>query len=476
MSEAALAVREGRVSPLELVDGCLERIDRYEDRLKAWVRVDREGARELARVRGEEARQGQFRGPLHGVPIGIKDIIDVVGWPTKAGSLLREGHLAPTDAPVVAGLREAGAIILGKTVTVEFACFDPSPSRNPWSPTLSHTPGGSSSGSAVAVAMGMCLGALGTQTGGSLVRPSTYCGVATCKATFGRVSRDGVVPVSYHFDHVGPIARRVADLALMLRALPTGSDFCPPGRAPEPAAGNGQPARPPRLRLLGGYFHDTADAAIRELTAGAVDRLRQAGAQVEEVPKPMDFSTVRKPMHWTIMAVEAAAVHRAAFAEHRDAFGPMLREFLDEGLSYSAVTYAELLARLRAYRRRVVRLLDGADALLVPSTHTTAPPTLTTTGTSEFQAPWSAAGLPVVSIPCGVASDGMPGAVQLVGRYHGESDLLAAAGWCEQAIGFDRLAPLWTEQAEKIPAMDGLAGPKSQRRPKISSPATNRLG
>jgi len=448
LSEAAAAVRQGHTSPLELVDACLAQIDRFDARLHAWVLVDREGARREAIRLGEEAEQGQFRGPLHGVPVGIKDIVDVAGWPTRAGSPLREGHVAAADAPVVAALRRAGAIVLGKTVTVEFACFDPSPTRNPWSPDLTHTPGGSSSGSAVAVAMGMCLGAIGTQTGGSLVRPSTYCGIATCKATFGRVSREGVVPVSYHFDHVGPMARRVADLALMLDCLPRSDDFSPPQMdgSSDGASDRGEDraARPPRLGLLGGYFHETADEPIRQLVADTVARLRQAGAEVVPVAESVDFTTVRQPMHWTIMAVEAAAVHRVPFATHRDQFGPMLREFLDEGLACPAVRYAELLARLRAFRREVVPLLSGVDALLAPSTHTTAPPTLSTTGTSEFQAPWSAAGLPVVSIPCGLATDGMPGAVQLVGRYHGEASLLATAAWCERAIGFDLRPPMAT--------------------------------
>ena len=172
------------------------------------------------RYLGREAQAGNYRGPLHGIPIGIKDIIDVAGLPTRAGSPLRENYpAAAADAPLVAALRQAGAIILGKTVTVEFACFDPSPTRNPWDAELRHTPGGSSSGSAVAVAMGMCFGALGTQTGGSLVRPASYCGIATLKPTFGLLSREGIVPVSYHLDHPGPMARTVGDLEILMQCL-----------------------------------------------------------------------------------------------------------------------------------------------------------------------------------------------------------------------------------------------------------------
>ena len=222
ISEASQLIRSGRLHPRELVDRCLAQIETYEDRLHAWVEVDDAGARREAETAGREIAAGNCRGPLHGIPVGIKDIIDVAGMPTRAGSPLRANHRATADAPLVAALRRSGAIILGKTVTVEFACFDPSPTRNPWDPALQHTPGGSSSGSAVAVAMRMCLGALGTQTGGSLVRPSTYCGIATCKPTFGLLSCDGIVPVSYHFDHPGPMARSVADLAILLGCLREG--------------------------------------------------------------------------------------------------------------------------------------------------------------------------------------------------------------------------------------------------------------
>lgn len=457
LAEAAARIRRGELLPTELVYACLERIDQLDGRLRAWVMVDRDGARQTAEQLSREAASGWFRGPLHGVPIGIKDIIDVEHWPTKAGSPLRENHVAGADAPVVAALRHAGAIILGKTVTVEFACFDPSPSRNPWDRRggPAHTPGGSSSGSAVAVAVGMCSAALGTQTGGSLVRPSSYCGVATCKPTFGRVDRDGVVPVSYHFDHVGPIARRVADLELLLDCLPWSRDWCPPGDAGvcgelAPTAAAAVPssahsairqadhviAKPPTLGILGGYFERRSDAAVRTLTAATVDKLRAAGAIVQPVAETVDFDQVL-PLHRRIMGVEAAAYHRDTFARARSSYGPMITGLLDEGLATSAVDYAAALDALRQYRRDVVRLFEGVDALVAPSTHTTAPPTLETTGTPEFQAPWSLAGVPVVSIPCGLDDQQMPAAVQIVGPHHADRRVLAVAAWCEAAIGFD---------------------------------------
>lgn len=426
ISDAAAQICSGRLTPLELIEKCLAQIRLYEDRVHAWVVVDEEGARKTAERLGREAP----RGPLHGIPLGIKDIVDVEGFPTRAGSPLRENHLARDDAPIVRDLRRAGAIILGKTVTVEFACFDPSPARNPWDPDLQHTPGGSSSGSAVAVALGMCLGAIGTQTGGSLVRPAGYCGIATCKPTFGRLSTDGVVPVSYHLDHPGPMARSVGDLAIMLRCLTAIRGLDAPERA-----------EPPRLGLLEQFFVEEADEAIRKVTLSALARLRDAEAQIEPVRFPDGFSQVQ-PMHRRIMAVEAAAYHREQFAAHRESYGPKIAALLDEGLSISGVDYAAALAQQRHFRRRIDSLFQHVDALIMPSTDTTAPATLETTGTPKFQAPWSCAGVPVVSIPCGLASDGMPAALQLVAGADREARLLQVARWCEQRLAFEERPPL----------------------------------
>ena len=211
---AADELRAGRTTPLDLLDACLDHIDRLEDRVHAWVFVDREGARIEAERRTQEIRDGGWRGPLHGIPIGIKDIFDVFDWPTAAGSRLWKNSIARRDATAVRKLREAGAVFLGKTVTTQYASFDPPPTRNPWD--LSRTPGGSSSGSAAALACGMCLGAIGSQTGGSITRPAAFCGVAGLKPTYGRVGLAGVVPLAASMDHPGPMARCVRDLAILL--------------------------------------------------------------------------------------------------------------------------------------------------------------------------------------------------------------------------------------------------------------------
>src|SRR5438094_4556426 len=214
---AAAALRQGQATPLDLVEQCLRQIDKYEEKVRAWVFVDRDGAREQAEKLTAELKAGQYRGPLHGIPIGIKDIIDVFDWPTAAGSKLWANSIAREDATIVRKLRHAGAILLGKTVTTQYASFDPPPTRNPWG--LQRTPGGSSSGSAAAVACGMCLAATATQTGGSITRPAAYCGVASCKPAYGRVSTKGIVPLAPSMDHPGAMARCVWDLAALMDVI-----------------------------------------------------------------------------------------------------------------------------------------------------------------------------------------------------------------------------------------------------------------
>jgi aspartyl-tRNA(Asn)/glutamyl-tRNA(Gln) amidotransferase subunit A len=381
---------------------------------------------------------------LHGVPLGIKDIIDVAGLATRAGSPLRADLPAKADSPLVAALRQSGAIILGKTVTVEFACFDPSPTRNPWDPRLEHTPGGSSSGSAAAVAMGMCPGAIGTQTGGSLVRPASYCGVAAFKPTFARVDTTGIVPVSPHLDHPGPMARSVEDLELLFTVLPRSRDFGPPTAERLPLLRPGETTDrplPPQLGLVEEFFMEQADTAVREVVRAAIEKLTHHGAAVEPAALGLDFEAVQE-VHTRIMAADAAAYHREQFLAHRFAYGPMIASLLDRGLGMPAVEYAAALEQLRQFRLRIPDLFDGLDALVMPATDTTAPATLATTGNKKFQCPWSCAGVPVVSLPCGLASDGMPVALQLVAPYHHDERLLRVARWCEQRLEFRAQPPL----------------------------------
>ncbi|HWB13426.1 MAG TPA: amidase [Pirellulales bacterium] len=441
---AASAIRCGRTTARQLVDRCLSQIEALESRIHAWVLVDAEGARDAARRADDEIGQGRDRGPLHGIPIGIKDLCDVAGCPTLAGSPLRAGHRAEHDATVVARLRQAGAIILGKTVTTEFASFDPPPTRNPWN--LERTPGGSSSGSAAAVALGMCLGAIGSQTGGSITRPASFCGVAGCKPTFGRVSGAGVVPLSRHMDHVGPIARSVADLAAILGAI-AGCDPADPSTSDVPVddyVAACQKPSPPRLAIVDEpFFLEGPPGAITSAVFKAADAFRQAGAEIRQTRLPAGFYDVIS-LHRRLMTVEAAEYHEPMFRTEGHRYGKHIGGLIDEGLATRAVDYAAALVHRRTLQRELLGSFgdgDEFDALITPATTSTAP-SAETTGDPKFNSPFSYVGYPTVSFPCGLAEDGLPVALQLIGRPFQEARLLAAASWCESVLGFEAAAQL----------------------------------
>ncbi len=442
IAQAGSLVRQGRLSPVDLVDECLARNERHEGRIHAWVLIDADGARREAKQAADDLARGRDRGLLHGIPLGIKDIVDVAGWPTLAGSPIRRGHVAQHDAEIVARLRRAGAILLGKTVTTELASFDPPPTRNPWN--VSRTPGGSSSGSAAATALGMCLGAIGSQTGGSITRPASFCGVCGCKPTYGRVSTRGVLPLAFSMDHPGVIARTVEDLAILLQVI-AGPDEHDPFSASEPVGnyldsirkrtGSARSSpRPPRLGFIAPYFMDEADAEVHRATQKALDLLRNAGADVGLVAPAVDFARVNR-LHRRVMAAEAAQLHRESFAARPAEHGPCIRALLEEGLGLSAVDYAEAKRYQPQFRNDMLASMAEFDALVTPATVTPAPG-IESTGDPKFNSPWSYSGLPTVSIPCGLAGDGLPAGLQLVGRPFEEGPLLGVAAWCERQLGF----------------------------------------
>jgi aspartyl-tRNA(Asn)/glutamyl-tRNA(Gln) amidotransferase subunit A len=395
---------------------------------------------------------------LHGIPVGIKDMIDVAGMPTKAASSLRATHLAERDATVVTRLRQAGAIILGKTVTTEWACFDPPPTRNPWN--LNHTPGGSSSGSAAAVAMRMCMAAIGSQTGGSIIRPASYCGVAGLKPTFAAVPTDGVVPVSRHLDHVGPIARSADDLAMMLavvyqpRQTRAGllQKVCPDLASDSRRSGyvdspllfldncRGFSAQSPNLSVLEEFFLEHVDPQAGSVTRAALARLQTGALARSKIELPRSFGQVHA-LHRRIMAVDAAAVHREAYAVQPDAFGPQVASLIQVGVATSAVDYAIALEHQSRFQSEVLALFPDDRIVVTPATNATAPDRLDTTGDPKFQSPWSYAGLPTVCIPCGLAANGMPCGLQFVGPPHSDARVLSAAAWTERQLAFDELPP-----------------------------------
>jgi aspartyl-tRNA(Asn)/glutamyl-tRNA(Gln) amidotransferase subunit A len=439
--QSAEEIRQGRLSPMELLDSCLAQIDRYESRVQAWVFVDRDCAKAQCELLTKELSRGHHRGPLHGIPLGIKDIYDVFDWPTAAGSQLWAQSIARRDAGAVSRLRQAGAVFLGKTTTTQYASFDPSPTRNPWN--LGRTPGGSSSGSAAALACRMCLGALGSQTGGSITRPASYCGVAGCKPTFGRVTCDGVVPLASSMDHPGPMANCVRDLAIILQAI-AGYDPRDPASAalsvPDYIAPLNEKRTPPRLGRVRGLFQDKASQDILRMMDQVTERFRKEGATVTEVALPAGFGTVLAN-HRTVMAVESAAFHREHLRRHPEDYLPEIRKLLEEGLACSAAEYARCKEHQKQLRQDMDACFNEVDAILAPAT-TEAAPDIRSTGNPAFNSPWSYTGLPVVSIPAAYDKDDMPLAIQLAGPAWSEADLLAVSAWCETALALEvRLPP-----------------------------------
>ena len=419
---AATLIADRTLSPLDLLESCLARIAARDAEIHAWVRVDEAGARTVAREREAEARAGRLRGRLHGVPVGIKDIFHVTGMTTTCGAAPAFHVAATEDAAAVARLRAAGAIILGKAHTTEFAYFEPGPTRNPWN--VAHTPGGSSSGSAAAVAARMAPLALGTQTVGSVLRPAAYCGVVGFKGTHGLISTEGVVPLAWSLDHVGVFARAVADVALTAGVL-----------AGRPLAG---PApRPPRLALAS----ELVDRATPETAAtvrATAERLARAGATIEEVKLPGSFAGVHAAGRG-VLEVEASAYHEELYRTHAAAYRPRTRELIEGGLARPAVAYARAQRARLAFREEVMPLLAGHDALLSPTAPAPAPEGLAT-GDPWFCAPWSFAGVPACSLPTGVSAAGLPHAVQLVAAAERDAELLAVAAWCERVLDFKERA------------------------------------
>ena len=434
VAEAARQIREGRITSVELAEALLERIAAFDSDLRAWVTVDREEVLIQARRRDEELASGDVRGPLHGVPVGLKDIFYTAGMKTTACSPIYAEFVPDYDATCVAMLREAGAIALGKVVTTEFASGDPSPTRNPWNPA--HTPGGSSSGSAAAVAAGMCAAALGSQTGGSTGRPAAYNGIVGLKPTYGRISCYGVVPLSWSLDTVGILTRSVEDAAVMLQAM-AGYDRNDPGSYDAPVSdylSEMDSARiPPRIGLIRQFFFDNSSQEVRDHTEEVARRLAEAGAEVVEIGLPDTFGSAHDCQR-IVSSVEAATVHEPNFTERPDDYGPRIRASIEAGMQTPAARYAHSMRMRGRFRADIADVLEGVDVALMPATPDPAPRDLSTTGDPAFQSPWTLAGLPAIVIPSGLSESGLPLAVQLAGQPFQEGGMLGAARWCEGVL------------------------------------------
>ncbi len=416
LSAAALAaaIREGRLTAERATAACLARIEAREGEVRAWEWLNADRALRLARARDAEAP----RGPLHGVPVGIKDLIDTADMPTAYGSPIHAGHRPARDAWIVARLAEAGAIPLGKTVTTEFATFQPGKTRNPHDP--GRTPGGSSSGSAAAVAAGMVPLALGSQTVGSVVRPAAFCGVAGWKPSRGALPLDGVKPLAPSFDALGGFARGLADLALWWHAL-TDAAIARPAE------------RPPRIALVRTPHWEAAEPAARAALEEAADRLSRAGAEVSDTalgPGTLDGLAEAQD---TIFAAEAVRALAPEWRERRDALSDKLRAVLARGEATDGEALAEARARAEAGRTAMAALLSDWDLALAPAAPGEAP-TPETTGDPAFNRIWTLLLGPCLALPMGRGPAGLPLAVQLAGAPGRDDAFLADALWAERAL------------------------------------------
>lgn len=402
-------------------DRALDAVARAEPLVRAWAYLDQDRAR-------REAAAADARGPLPltGLVLGVKDIFDTGDQPTEYGSPLYAGHRPVADASAVALLRDAGAVCLGKTVTAELACYQPGPTTNPHRAT--HTPGGSSSGSAAAVAAGMADVALGTQTAGSVIRPASFCGVYGFKPAFGTVPTAGVKAVAPSLDTVGWFAR---DPLLLDRIR-----GCLTGRAPAPRL-----TAPPRLGLLRTDQWDACDADSRQAVQAAAAAARAAGAAVTDLGEP-GFLAGLADQHPVVMAYEAARALAWEHSRHPGSLSAGLRQLLDQGRAVDPADYDAALARRDAALARAGELFAGVDAVLTPAVTGEAPEGLGSTGDPRCARLWSLLGLPAVSLPGAAGRSGLPVGVQLVGRPGGDAGLLAITGWLAGAGVAPRAVPL----------------------------------
>lgn len=432
--EAWEQIKSGKLTAEKLMESCLERIHAREEIIHAWVEVYEQDALAEARRCDRELLAGHRRGPLHGIPIGVKDIIDVQGQYTRCGTPIYPATIPAEDAPVIARLRNAGAIFLGKTETTPFANNDPTITRNPWNPE--HTPGGSSSGSGAAVADRMCPAALGTQTGGSLLRPAAYNGIVGFKATYGEVSNEGILPNSWSIDHVGFHCRSVADAALLWPCMREEAPR-PFARMPEPPLRSRSRilGSPPRLGYIREFFEAETSPEVLENLAAVREQFLQAGAEIVELSFPPSFVFVG-PCWSIIKQAELYAYHRRLFEARRDDYPPKLKIRLEKGASIQGHEYVEHLRYRILFQREMCEWMADVDAAIMPIASTTAPLGLSTTGSSVFNQPWSVSGFPAMSIPTGLDANGLPFAMQIAAQPYREETLLDVAAWCEKVLAF----------------------------------------
>ena len=410
-------LRAGRLTAEALMRACLERIAEREALVQAFAHLDPELA--LAEARRRDATGA--RGLLHGLPLGIKDIIDTSDLPTAYGSRVYPGNRPTQDAACVALARAAGAVVLGKTVTAEFAFRAPGPTTNPHDPA--HTPGGSSSGSAAAVADFMLPVAFGTQTGGSIIRPASFCGVVGYKPSLGTINRAGVKPLADSFDTVGLFGRSVADVALVTAVL----------AGDEPAGRPVEPVKPARIGLCRTPSWPSAGHATRSVLEASADRLIRAGVRVEELELPAAFADFNRH-HSIVLLFEAFRALAYERTVHADRLAPDTLQELEAGSRIARRDYLAAKARIAECRRLIAPLFEAADLLLAPSAPGEAPRGLESTGDATFNRLWTGLLVPCLNLPAGTGATRLPIGVQTVGARNDDARLLAWSAWIEARL------------------------------------------
>jgi Asp-tRNA(Asn)/Glu-tRNA(Gln) amidotransferase A subunit family amidase len=433
LSQAAANIREGRVASVELVRDCLDRIAEVDGRIEAWAFLDRGHALRQADAADAAHRQGRHHGPLHGVPIGVKDIFDTYDMPTELGSPLWAGRTPRADAAAVARLRAAGAVIMGKTVTTEYAYFHPGKTRNPHDPE--RTPGGSSSGSAAAVAAAMVPGAIGSQTNGSVIRPASFCGVVGFKPTHGLIPRSGALLLSRTLDHVGVFARTVEDAALLAECLvgfdEEDADTRPVATPPFASVAVSEPPLPPRFAFVRSPTGAQADPATQ---AGFVELVEALGEQAAEVELGPGFERAID-LHRTVMEAEMAHNLHRDYERGAAQLSERLRGLIERGRGYPTVDYLRAAAAIAPLNAALDAVFDEFDAILTPAAPGEAPRGLDSTGNPVFCTPWTYLGTPAVTLPLLRSEAGLPIGVQLVGRRGNDARLLRTARWLVTTLG-----------------------------------------
>ncbi len=426
-AEAARAIAAGELLAEELVDACLGVIDAREPEVRAWQALDAAHARAQAKSADEVRRAGGLVGPLHGVPIALKDNIDTADLPTEDGTVLHAGRRPVDDATLVARLRGAGALVLGKTVTTEFAYFTPGKTRNPHDPA--HTPGGSSSGSAAAVAAGMVPLAVGTQTNGSVIRPASFCGVVGYKPSFGAISRHGVLRTSRHLDQVGVFARSVRDAALLAQTLaghdPEDPDTVNRSWHELAAVAVSRPPLDPAFGLLRSALWQQA---APDTLAGFDELAVELGSALQRFDLGEAGPEINRTLQ-TIMRAEMAYSLGGEYRRGKDRMSARLVELIESGNQVGAVDYLQARELARRLHEEVESLFDSCDVLMLPAAIGTAPEGLDSTGDPLFCSMASLFGMPAISLPLLVGENGLPIGVQLVGRRFDDGRLLRAANW-----------------------------------------------